>query len=123
MYERFVWIEKMAKEDDDMKKKRRLQQQVLVIMLAFYAVGMVIGILTVYFSSRNTYLTAKNDMIERDLKRVDQTLMEWPGMRWFFEYSKQHAQEIKQEMTTDELTIMDELSTRLIKEMIRLNKF
>ena len=54
----------MAKEDDDMKKKRRLQQQVLVIMLAFYAVGMVIGILTVYFSSRNTYLTAKNDMIE-----------------------------------------------------------
>ena len=36
MYERFVWIEKMAKEDDDMKKKRRLQQQVLVIMLAFY---------------------------------------------------------------------------------------
>ena len=115
MYERFVWIEKMAKEDDDMKKKRRLQQQVLVIMLAFYAVGMVIGILTVYFSSRNTYLTAKNDMIERDLKRVDQTLMEWPGMRWFFEYSKQHAQEIKQEMTTDELAIMDELSTRLVE--------
>ena len=66
MYKRFVWIKKMAKEDDDMKKKRRLQQQVLVIMLAFYAVGMVIGILTVYFSSRNTYLTAKNDMIERD---------------------------------------------------------
>lgn len=115
MYERFVWIEKMAKEDDDMKKKRRLQQQVLVIMLAFYAVGMVIGILTVYFSSRNTYLTAKNDMIERDLKRVNQTLMEWHGMRWFFEYSKQHAQEIKQEMTTDELAIMDELSTRLVE--------
>ena len=115
MYERFVWIEKMTKEDDDMKKKRRLQQQVLVIMLAFYAVGMVIGILTVYFSSRNTYLAAKNDMIERDLKRVNQTLMEWPGMRWFFEYSKQHAQEIKQEMTTDELAIMDELSTRLVE--------
>ena len=105
----------MTKEDDDMKKKRRLQQQVLVIMLAFYAVGMVIGILTVYFSSRNTYLTAKNDMIERDLKRVNQTLMDWPGMQWFFEYSKQHAQEIKQEMTTDELTIMDELSTRLVE--------
>ena len=114
MYERFVWIEKMTKEDDDMKKKRRLQQQVLVIMLAFYAVGMVIGILTVYFSSRNTYLTAKNDMIERDLKRVNQTLMDWPGMKWFFGYSKQHAQEIKEEMTTDELTIMDELSARLV---------
>ena len=98
-----------------MKKKRRLQQQVLVILLAFYVVGMVISIFIVYYSSRNTYLTAKNDMIERDLKRVNQTLMDWPGMQWFFEYSKQHAQEIKQEMTTDELTIMDELSTRLVE--------
>lgn len=115
MYERFVWIEKMTKEDDDMKKKRRLQQQVLVIMLAFYAVGMVIGILTVYFSSRNTYLAAKNDMIERDLRRVHQSLTDRRGMKWFFEYSKQHAQEIKEEMTTDELTVMDELSTRLVE--------
>jgi hypothetical protein len=38
--------------------------------MLFYIIGTAIGMVAMYYSSRNSYLQAKNDMIERDFKIV-----------------------------------------------------
>ena len=78
-----------------MKNKRRLRLQILVLVMLFYIIGTAIGVVAMYYSSRNSYLQAKNDMMERDLKFVND-LLEFPDvMSWFFDYSKHHIKEIK----------------------------
>ena len=74
---------------------------------------MIISIFVVYYSARNTYLKAKNDMIERDLVRIHKELTEWTGMQMFFEYSKQHPDEVQAPLTEEDYTITDSVSTRL----------
>ena len=78
-----------------LKRKRKLWLQVLALMVAFYIVIMSLGAFAMYNSSRNTYLTAKNDMIERDLERVKGFLADSERIYWFFDYSKNHVKEIK----------------------------
>ena len=97
-----------------MKRNHRIRWQVTALMLIFYILGMIISIFVVYYSARNTYLKAKNDMIERDLVRIHKELTEWSGMQMFFEYSKQHPDEITQEMTAEDYDIVDEATLKLL---------
>lgn len=77
-----------------MKNKRRLRLQILLLVMLFFIIGTVIGTIAMYYSSRNTYLKAKNDMIERDLKVVSDYFDFPEAMSWFFDYSKLHSKEI-----------------------------
>ena len=65
-----------------MKRKRRLRLQVAAIMLLFYVIVLIATSFVVYRSARNTYLTAKNDMIERDLTRIRGDVMDWADAPW-----------------------------------------
>jgi hypothetical protein len=77
-----------------LKNKRRLRSQILLLVMLFFIIGTVIGTIAMYYSSRNTYLKAKNDMIERDLKVVSDYFDFPEAMSWFFDYSKLHSKEI-----------------------------
>ena len=78
-----------------MKTKRRLRLQILALVMVFYIIGMSVSTISMYYSSRNSFLKAKEDMIERDLSYVSKMLSYPEIMSWFFDFSKKHIQEIK----------------------------
>lgn len=76
--------------------------------MLFYIIVMVFGTIAVYRSSRNTFLTAKEDMIERDLISINSRIAFPEVMSWFFDYSKQHIDEIKDSpFQTDKSILFD----------------
>ena len=91
------------------KKKRKLWLQALSVTAIFYIVSMILGTLAMYYSSRSTYLTAKNDMMQRDLAHIKSVIEERSGLSWFLSYSKDHVDEIRQGMTTDDMVALSEL--------------
>ena len=96
-----------------MKRKRRLRLQVAAIILLFYVIVLIATSFVVYRSARNTYLTAKNDMIERDLTRIRGDVMDWADTPWFYDYCCQNPEKVKEPMTTAEYTIVDTLDETL----------
>ena len=77
-----------------MKTKRRLRLQILALVMLFYIIGMSVSAISMYYSSRNSFLSAKDDMIERDLDYCTDMLNYPEVMSWFFDYSKQHSDKI-----------------------------
>lgn len=77
-----------------MKTKRRLRLQILALVMLFYIIGMSVSAVSMYYSSRNSFLSAKDDMIERDLNFSSEMLNYPEVMSWFFDYSKKHTNEI-----------------------------
>ncbi len=62
--------------------------------MLFYIIGMSVSAVSMYYSSRNSFLSAKDDMIERDLNYCSEMLNYPEIMSWFFDYSKNHTNEI-----------------------------
>ena len=77
-----------------MKTKRRLRLQILALVILFYIIGMAVSTISMFYSSRNAFLHAKKDMIERDLNYCSQMLNFPELLSWFFDYSKNHVNEI-----------------------------
>ena len=86
-----------------MKKKRKLKRQIIAVTLLSYLVTLIASGYIMYTSSRKTYLSAKNDMIERDLKRISDSLTAYNGLGWFLDYSREHPDEVGEEVTSEEL--------------------
>ena len=82
--------------------KRRLMIQVSILLVVFYILGGVLSSVMVYRSSSRTYLTAKDDMIKRDLSHAKSSITDFLAMNWFLDYAVDHAAEIKEESTDDE---------------------
>ena len=55
---------------------------------------MAVSTISMFYSSRNAFLHAKKDMIERDLNYCSQMLNFPELLSWFFDYSKNHVNEI-----------------------------
>ena len=96
--------------------------QILALVMLFYVIGTVIGTIAMYYSSRNSYLSAKNDMIERDFKFV-KDMMEFPEvMSWFFDYSKEHSSEIKTPSIKTDYNFFDDVYTKLRDKNITIDQ-
>ncbi len=76
-------------------KKRKLMIQVSALLVAFFLAGGVLAALLVYKSATRTYLSAKNDMITRDIEAVRKTTISNSGINWFFDFAYDHYDEIK----------------------------
>lgn len=98
--------------------------QILALVMLFYIIVMVFGTIAVYRSSRNTFLSAKEDMIKRDLTYVESVLLYPDVMSWFFDYSKLHIKEIKAPQGKSDVSMVYDLSDKAresgisLKEMI-----
>ncbi len=68
--------------------------QILALVMVFYIIIMTVSTISMYYSSRNSFLKAKEDMIGRDLSYVSKMLCYPEIMSWFFDFSKKHTQEI-----------------------------
>ncbi len=92
------------------KKDNSLRRQLSLIVTAFYAIIIVIGLILLYNSSKQTYLTAKDDMIYRDLSRIKESSASYDGFTWFLNYWKEHPEDMKEEFTVDDLAISSDYS-------------
>ncbi len=83
-----------------MNSKYKLRTQIVSVVIAFYIIGMTVFIISMYRSSRTTFLSAKNDMIERDVSRICSTLNRDEGYEWYFEYVSKHCNELKSKISS-----------------------
>ena len=82
--------------------KKKLLIQVGIITSVFLAVLLIAVETVVYISSQNVYLTAKNDMIERDLKVMYSDLHEVSAITGFFEYFQNNRDKMKAGISQEE---------------------
>ena len=76
-------------------KKRRLMVQVTILVLVFYIFVGILTVFLVYRSATRTYLTAKQDMIERDMDHICRLNEDNSGFHWFLDYSLDHYEQIR----------------------------
>ena len=87
-----------------MDKNKRLIFRILAVMAAVFLVTAVITGIAVYVSSKEIYLTAKNDMIERDLTRSKKYIDPDETLYWYLKYWEEHPAESSSPMTYEEMT-------------------
>ncbi len=75
--------------------------EILTLTILFNLLALLIGGYAMYQGSTHTYLSAKNDMIERDLKRTVDIIHDIIAPDWFFDFCHEHPQEIL-DITQDE---------------------
>ena len=86
----------------------KLRWQLTVIIILFYIILMVLEIISIYYSSTNSYLVAKNDMIERNLFRIKDNYVTFDGFDWFLDYWEKNYEKINTEFTREEMEITGE---------------
>ena len=84
-------------------KKRRLMIQVSILVVILFILGGILSVFLVYRSATRTYLTAKQDMIKRDLDHICRINEENSGLHWFFDYALDHYEEIRAKKDNDDI--------------------
>ena len=98
----------MSYAKDSRKKKNRLQFQLVGFIVFLFLILNMIGIALMHNSSTTAFLSAKNDMIERDLARVTEYIKDTKGLEWYLDFWLSHPDEIGKEQTSEEITVLSE---------------
>lgn len=97
------------------KNKKLLPQVGLIVFTIFFVIMIVTGWL-VYTGSRQIYLQAKNELIDRDLLRIRDNLSKISGFVWMLDYCEAHTEVMKRDLQKDEP--MTDKDTDLITEFM-----
>ena len=92
-----------------MKKHRnkKLILQISIITLLIFAATLAYSILTDYSITKDSYLSSKNEMIDRDLKNTSDTVKVSLYSNWFWDYVKEHGEDIIRPLTNDEIALRE----------------
>ena len=94
--------------DEDKKtkkpKKHKLVIEIGVLSIIFFTATLLFTIVLNYSVTRNSYLTSKNEMIDRDLKNCTKDLKNSVN-EWYLDYIKAHSDDIKRKLTDEELAL------------------
>ena len=92
-----------------MKKHRnkKLILQISIITLLIFAATLAYSILTDYSITKDSYLSSKNEMIDRDLKNTSDTVKVSLYSNWFWDYVKEHGEDITRPLTNDEIALRE----------------
>ena len=94
--------------DEDKKtkkpKKHKLVIEIGVQSIIFFTATLLFTIVFKYSVTRNSYLTSKNEMIDRDLKNCTKDLKNSVN-EWYLDYIKAHSDDIKRKLTDEELAL------------------
>ena len=83
-------------------KKKKLLVQVGALIAVFFAVILIAGGFIIYAGSTTMYLSAKNEMIDRDLLRVRDFVENVPGLSSLLDYWRENPYDTIREMTEEE---------------------
>ena len=89
--------------------KKKLLIQVGIVTSLFLAAVLISVEIVLYTSTENVYLRAKNEMIERDLRVMSDTLNETKALGSFIEYWQTHPEEMKLGLTEEENEYLQDL--------------
>ena len=95
----------MAKEKKNRKHIHKVSWQIGIILTVFYLILMTVSIYIIKYSSTNTYLTAKNDMMERDVKYINTMALNDESFAWYLDYWQKHPKETTEELTNEEMSL------------------
>ena len=84
-----------------MKNKKLLVQVRIMVTVFFIALILVLGTV-IYTGATTMYLNAKNEMIDRDLLRIRDTVDDIPLVSVLLEYWESHVSETKREISDEE---------------------
>ena len=87
---------------DAMKKRKKLLVQVGALIAVFFAAILIAGGFIIYAGSTTMYLNAKNEIIDRDLLRVRDSLEKTPILSAFLDYWRENSYDINREATEEE---------------------
>jgi serine phosphatase RsbU (regulator of sigma subunit) len=76
------------------KLKKKILIQVALIVLAVFAVIIMVTGTLIYSESKNIYLQAKNEMIIGDLDEIRYDIMRMHNLPWVLEYAREHTREL-----------------------------
>lgn len=88
-------------------RNRKLLIQIGVMMLLIFTVTLAWFILTDYSITEKSFLSAKHEMIDRDLNNISSYV---PGLMqtdWFWHYAKEHSDDIIRDLTDEEKALYD----------------
>lgn len=94
------------------KRNKKLLRQVGVIVTVIFILIIVTAGSLIYVSCKSLYLEAKNDMIDRDLRRIRENLSGLSAIDWMLEYCKQHPEDILIDASEEESDIIKQLLGR-----------
>ncbi len=107
---RISLMQKVHSEKKQKKRNKRLLLQVGLIVWAIFLVILVATGMLVYRGSKMIYLQAKNEMIERDLNRVRESVLGVHYLDWMLDYCEAHPTKMSEAMLKEEPLTDDEMT-------------
>ncbi len=91
-----------------MKKDSKLTIQIVVLTALMFIAIATISSIAVYAGSRDAYLMAKTNSIQKDLIRAADYIRDIPGSPWFIDYWEKHPVDVAEPMTSREMVSSSE---------------
>ena len=95
-------------EDKKTKKPKnhKLVIEIGIISIVFFTAVLLFTIALNYSVTKDSYLTSKNDMIDRDLKICTKDLRNSMN-EWYLKYIKEHRDDIIRTLSDEELSVVN----------------
>ena len=84
------------------KRNRKLLFQVSLIIIAMFILSYAFTVVTDFFMTRNTYLSAKREILEHDIIRFSKELSEESDYKYLFDYMTEHPDELRRPLPEEE---------------------
>ena len=96
-----------------MKKRRKLTVQLVLLIAVVGLISMTAATLAAYTNSRNAFLSAKNEMLERDLNEIKKTVTtEYSMFPWLYDFAREHKITPLEPLSEEEsLLVTDDIQT------------
>ena len=91
------------------KKNKKLVFQVGLITVLIFTIAILIFAILVFYGTTNVYLSAKQDMIERDISRITDSLKGYQSLSWLLSYWRENPDKIKNEVIGEESALLTDL--------------
>ncbi|MBQ6634616.1 MAG: serine/threonine-protein phosphatase [Ruminococcus sp.] len=91
------------------KKNKKLVFQVGLITVQIFTIAILIFAILVFYGTTNVYLSAKQDMIERDISRITDSLKGYQSLSWLLSYWRENPDKIKDEVIGEESALLTDL--------------
>ena len=88
------------------EKHHKLLVQIGIITIIVFAATLLFTIISDYVITRRTYLTAKQEMIDRDLKNMEHNLYD-ENNEWYFSFYRDHVDQLLAGISEEEQAFRD----------------
>ena len=88
-------------------RNRKLLVQIGMITLLIFIVTLAWFIITDYSITEKSFLSAKHEMIDRDLNNISSYVPSLTQTDWFWHYAKEHSDDLIRDLTDEEIALYE----------------